>query len=85
MPIPLQELSHRVLAVRHNITQIESQISMTGQQVNASRGTPQEVPLMQRMKELEVELTKAREYSQRLIEVYTLRILILSYSNIVAH
>ena len=74
--IPLQELSNRAMSVRHNITQIEGQIASVSQQINVSRGTPQEAPLMQRLKDLSLELSKSKDYLQKLIGManYSLRI-----------
>lgn len=69
--IPLHDLSNRAMSVRHNITQIEGQMTSMGQQLNASRGTPQEAPLLQRLKDLNVELAKSREYLQKLMGMAT--------------
>lgn len=78
----LQELSNRAMTVRQHIVQIETQMGSISQQLNANRGSPQEAPLVQRLKELDIELGKSRDNLQRLIGManYSLRIqLILSY------
>ena len=81
--IPLQELSNRAMAVRNHITQVESQIASISQQLNTNRGSPQEAPSVQRLKELDIELVKSRDTLQRLMigmANYSLRIqLVLSY------
>ena len=76
IPIPLQELSNRAMAVRHNITQIENQMANFTQQLNANRGSLQEAPLVQKLKDLDLELVKHRDNLQRLIGManYSLRI-----------
>ena len=79
---PLQELSNRAMTVRQHIAQIETQMASISQQLNTNRGSPQEAPLVQRLKDLEIELGKSRDNLQRFISManYSLRIqLILSY------
>jgi hypothetical protein len=74
--IPLQELSNRAMTVRQHIAQIETQMGSISQQLNANRGSPQEAPLVQRLKDLDIELGKSRDNLQRLIGManYSLRI-----------
>ena len=85
--IPLQELSNRAVTVRQHIAQIEIQMTSIGQQLNTNRGSPQEASLVQRLKDLDIELGKSRDNLHRLIGManYSLRILLILLFYIITH
>ncbi|KAF8809532.1 hypothetical protein BYT27DRAFT_7337261 [Phlegmacium glaucopus] len=62
--LSLQGLTRRADSVQYSISQIESQIAKMSQQLDASRGTPQEAPLMLSLEKLNIDLAKSRNYVQ---------------------